>query len=221
MQPDSRPHSPYNKGRDIETRQGKSEKGNVRLSARREKGYVRIELSDDGKGMDPARIAEVGIRKGVITDDQAAKMTDKEKLNLIFLPGFSTAQKVTGLSGRGVGMDVVKTNIHRLNGDIDVYSEPGKGSRFTISLPLTMAILPVLVVRLGEQPFALPLSMVREILPMVPGELQQVTGKATMVVRGEVLPVIPLATMLGWPHDGKNMGGVLVELMETPKGAAH
>ncbi|MDE3012001.1 MAG: chemotaxis protein CheA [Pseudomonadota bacterium] len=193
------------------TAAGKPEKSTVQLSARQEGDHVVIEIVDDGRGMRPDVIRAKAVEKGVISPEEANTLDEKASINLIFMPGFSTKTEVSSVSGRGVGMDVVKTNIHRLNGNIDVYSEPGKGSRFTISLPLTMAILPVLVVRLGEQPFALPLSLVREILPMVPSELQQVTGKATMVVRGEVLPVIPLATMLGWPHQGQNAGGVLLE----------
>ncbi len=190
---------------------GKSEKSTVQLSARQEGDHVVIEIVDDGRGMRPDVIRAKAVEKGVISPEEANTLDEKASINLIFMPGFSTKTEVSSVSGRGVGMDVVKTNIHRLNGNIDVYSEAGKGSRFTISLPLTMAILPVLVVRLGDQPFALPLSLVREILPMVSAELQQVTGKATMVVRGEVLPVIPLATMLGWPHQGQNTGGVLLE----------
>ena len=190
---------------------GKPAKCTVQLSARQEGDHVVIEIVDDGRGMRPDIIRAKAVEKGVISPQEANTLDEKASINLIFMPGFSTKTEVSSVSGRGVGMDVVKTNIHRLNGEIDVLSEPGKGSRFTISLPLTMAILPVLVVRLGEQPFALPLSLVREILPMIPGELQHVTGKATMVVRGEVLPVIPLATLLGWPHQGANAGGVLLE----------
>jgi two-component system, chemotaxis family, sensor kinase CheA len=189
----------------------KPDKCLVQLSARQEGDHVVIEVTDDGRGMRPDVIRSKAIEKGVISAEDANTLDARGCLNLIFLPGFSTKSEVSSVSGRGVGMDVVKTNIQKLNGKIDVHSEPGKGSRFTISLPLTMAILPVLVVRLGQQPFAVPLSLVREILPMIPGELQQVTGKATMVVRGEVLPVIPLSNLLGWEHKGPNLGGVLLE----------
>jgi two-component system chemotaxis sensor kinase CheA len=189
----------------------KPDKCLVQLSARQEGDHVVIEVTDDGRGMRPDVIRSKAIEKGVISAEDANTLDARGCLNLIFLPGFSTKSEVSSVSGRGVGMDVVKTNIQKLNGKIDVHSEPGKGSRFTISLPLTMAILPVLVVRLGQQPFAVPLSLVREILPMIPGELQQVTGKATMVVRGEVLPVIPLSNLLGWEHQGPNLGGVLLE----------
>ena len=111
-------------------------------------------------------------------------------------------------------MDVVKTNIQKLNGSIDIRSEPGKGSVFIISLPLTLAILPVLLVLLGDQPFALPLSLVREILPIEHGKLQEVGGKATLVVRGEILPVVSLAKLLGWPQDAPPEYGVLMQTAE-------
>ncbi|HNG86218.1 chemotaxis protein CheW, partial [Accumulibacter sp.] len=135
-------------------------------------------------------------------------------LNLIFLPGFSTMSQASAVSGRGVGMDVVKTNIQKLNGSIEIRSEPGKGSVFIISLPLTLAILPVLLVLLGEQPFALPLSMVREILPIDHSAMQEVGGKETLVVRGEILPVIALSRLLGWPQVQQPEYGVLMQTAE-------
>jgi two-component system chemotaxis sensor kinase CheA len=111
-------------------------------------------------------------------------------------------------------MDVVRTNIQKLNGSIDIRSEPGKGSVFLISLPLTLAILPVLLVLLGEQPFALPLSMVREILPIEQAKVQEVGGKSTLVLRGEILPVISLARLLGWPVNQAPEFGVLMQTAE-------
>ena len=111
-------------------------------------------------------------------------------------------------------MDVVKTNIQKLNGSIEIRSEPGKGSVFIISLPLTLAILPVLLVLLGDQPFALPLSLVREILPIEQDKLQEVGGKATLVVRGEILPFVSLAKLLGWPQDQAPEYGVLMQTAE-------
>ena len=126
---------------------------------------------------------------------------ERQSLHLIFLPGFSTKTQISDVSGRGVGMDVVKTNIQKLNGNIDIRSEPGKGQRVHHLLPLTLAILPVLLVLLGDQPFALPLSLVREI----PADRARQTAggwrKATLVVRGEILPVVSLAKLLGWPQD--------------------
>ncbi|MCK9202088.1 MAG: chemotaxis protein CheA [Gallionella sp.] len=177
---------------------GKPEKSIVELSARQEGDHILITITDDGRGMRPEVIRNKAIEKGLITNEIANTLDEKQCLELIFLPGFSTKDEISSVSGRGVGMDVVKTNISKLNGTIDIHSEPGRGSVFTIALPLTLAILPVLILRLGEQSFAVPLSMVREILSVTPEQLQQVSGRATMVVRGEVLPVLPLAQLIGW-----------------------
>ncbi|OGS81324.1 MAG: chemotaxis protein CheA [Gallionellales bacterium GWA2_59_43] len=177
---------------------GKPEKSIVELSARQEGDHILITITDDGRGMRPEVIRNKAIEKGLITNEIANTLDEKQCLELIFLPGFSTKEEISSVSGRGVGMDVVKTNIQKLNGTIDIHSEPGRGSIFTIALPLTLAILPVLILRLGEQSFAVPLSMVREILSVTPEQLQQVSGRATMVVRGEVLPVLPLAQLIGW-----------------------
>ena len=160
------------------------------------------------------RPAEPELKVGLITDEEASTMDDRQSYNLIFLPGFSMAEKVSDVSGRGVGMDVVRTNIQKLNGTIEIRSQLGKGTTLVINLPLTLAILPVLLVRLGEQPFAVPLSMVREILPIDPAGIQDVGGKATMVVRGEVLPIAPLSTLLGWPRERVPQYGVLMQAAE-------
>jgi two-component system chemotaxis sensor kinase CheA len=178
---------------------GKPVKSLVRLEARQEGDHIVLIIADDGKGMSAERIRAKAVEKGLVSEEEANMLDERQSLNLIFLPGFSTMAQVSAVSGRGVGMDVVKTNIHKLNGSIEIRSEPGKGSVFIISLPLTLAILPVLLVLLGDQPFALPLSMVREILPIDQSRIQEVGGKETLVVRGEVLPVISLASMLGWP----------------------
>jgi two-component system chemotaxis sensor kinase CheA len=138
-------------------------------------------------------------------------MDEQESLRLIFLPGFSTKDQVSDVSGRGVGMDVVKTRIQKLNGRIEIDSVVGQGTRFTIFLPLTLAILPVLVVKVGDQPFALPLSLVREIIPIRPEQVQEVSGRATMILREEVLPVRSLARMIGWPQGRAPAFGVLMQ----------
>ncbi|MDZ4201755.1 MAG: chemotaxis protein CheA [Gallionella sp.] len=190
---------------------GKPEKSIVELSARQEGDHILITITDDGRGMRPEVIRSKAIEKGLITNEVANTLDENQCLELVFLPGFSTKDEISSVSGRGVGMDVVKTNIQKLNGSIAIISEPGKGSVFTISLPLTLAILPVLILRLGEQSFAVPLSMVREILSVNPGQLQQVSGRATMVVRGEVLPVLPLAQLIGWEHGGTSEVGVLMQ----------
>ena len=190
---------------------GKSEKSFVELSARQEGDHILITITDDGKGMRPEVIRNKAIEKGLITAEIANTLDENRCLELIFLPGFSTKDEISSVSGRGVGMDVVKTNIQKLNGTVNISSEAGKGSTISISLPLTLAILPVLVLRLADQSFAVPLSMVREILPVTQGGLQKVSGKATMVVRGEVLPVLPLAQMIGWGSSDKSEVGVLMQ----------
>lgn len=181
---------------------GKPEKSQVELKARQEGDHILITIADDGRGMRPDVIRNKAIEKGIISEEIANTLDENQCLELIFLPGFSTKDEISSVSGRGVGMDVVKTNIQKLNGNISIQSEPGRGSLFTISLPLTLAILPVLILRLGDQSFAVPLSMVREILSVTQNQLQQVSGRATMVVRGEVLPVLPLAQLIGWEQGG-------------------
>jgi two-component system chemotaxis sensor kinase CheA len=195
--------------------QGKPGKSVVRLEARQEGDHIVIIVADDGRGMNAERLRAKALEKGLITDEEANTLDERASLNLVFLPGFSTAATVSDVSGRGVGMDVVKTNIQKLNGSIEIRSEQGKGTTFIISLPLTLAILPVLLVRLAEQHFAVPLSMVREILPIQPADIQEVGGRATMVVRGEVMPVLPLARLLGWPQKNYPQYGVLMQSAES------
>ncbi len=193
---------------------GKPAKSIVRLEARQEGDHIVLIIADDGRGMSPERIRAKAIEKGIIREEEANTLDDRQSLNLIFLPGFSTVTQASAVSGRGVGMDVVKTNIQKLNGSVEIRSEPGKGSVFIISLPLTLAILPVLLVLLGDQPFALPLSMVREILPIDKNKMQEVGGKETLVVRGEVLPVVALSRLLGWPQLQTPEYGVLMQTSE-------
>jgi two-component system chemotaxis sensor kinase CheA len=193
---------------------GKPEKSNVRLEARQEGDHIVILVADDGRGMDAERLRAKALAKGLITDEEASTMDERQSYNLVFLPGFSTVEQVSDVSGRGVGMDVVRTNIQKLNGSIEIRSQLGKGTTFIINLPLTLAILPVLLVRLGDQPFAVPLSMVREILPIDPANIQDVGAKATMVVRGEVLQILPLASLIGWPQERVPQYGVLMQAAE-------
>jgi two-component system chemotaxis sensor kinase CheA len=193
---------------------GKSEKSEVRLEARQEGDHIVLVVADDGRGMNAERLRAKALEKGIITDEEANTMDERQSLNLVFLPGFSTKDVASDVSGRGVGMDVVKTNIQKLNGSIEIKSILGKGSSFVISLPLTLAILPVLLVQLGDQPFAVPLSMVREILPIQIESVQEVGGRATMVVRGEVMPIYPLCHMLGWAPERVPEYGVLMQTAE-------
>jgi len=193
---------------------GKPPKSVVRLEARQEGDHIVLIVADDGKGMSAERIRALAVEKRLISEEEANTLDERQSLNLIFLPGFSTKTQISDVSGRGVGMDVVKTNIQKLNGSIETRSEPGRGTVFLISLPLTLAILPVLLVRLGDQPFALPLSLVREILPIERDKVQEVGGKGTLVVRGEILPVVRLSRLLGWPAERYPEYGVLMQTAE-------
>jgi two-component system chemotaxis sensor kinase CheA len=179
---------------------GKSSCGIIRLSAAHLAGRVQIEVRDDGDGMDPERLKAKAIEKGVITADQAAQMSHEEALQIIFAAGFSTASALSDISGRGVGMDVVKTNIEKLGGHVEVQSHLGEGSRIIIRLPLTLAIVPALVVGCRGMSYALPQINVDEIVR--PGEeypLKTIGDARVLQLRGELMPVIDLSEMLGIP----------------------
>jgi len=180
---------------------GKGETGTVILRAKHEGDSVIVEIEDDGKGIDPAIIRMKAVEKGVITQDRADSITDEEAINMIFLPGFSTAQKVTDISGRGVGMDVVRSNVRKLNGTVDVRSVVGKGSIFTLKLPLTLAIIDALLMRAGGQVFALPGTAVEETLLVPPEALSHLTRRKAINLRGEVLGVTRLRELLQFKED--------------------
>lgn len=187
---------------------GKPDRAMVRLSARQAGDCIVIEITDDGRGMQPDVLRRKAVEKGVITADEAGALDDRHALELIYRPGFSTKDQISDLSGRGVGMDVVMTNIHKLNGRIELHSEPGKGTRVTILLPLTLAILPVLIAGVAGQPYAIPLSIVREIITIANGAVQRVSGKPAINVRGEVLPVLELQALLGKAAGGEGSGTI-------------
>lgn len=196
--------------------QKKNPKGIIRLDAYQIGDHIVIEVADDGRGMSADKLRNKAIEKGLIDLETANSLDDKQALQLIFLPGFSTKDQISSVSGRGVGMDVVKTNIQKLNGRLDIQSIPnGGGTTFTILLPLTLAIMPVLVVVVQKQPFAVPLAMVREIITLNHNQVQEVSGRATMVVRDEVLPIRSLSHLLGWSHDAPPQFGVLMQTSTT------
>ena len=178
---------------DERERLGKPRQGTIRLSARHEENYILIEIEDDGKGMSPAHLRETAVRRGVLTREAAERLSDREALSLIFAPGFSTAKEVTEVSGRGVGMDIVRSNVQRVGGIVDVDSTPGKGTRFSIRLPLTLAIIRALLVRVVGQVYAIPLSSVLETLKIHPGIVQLVGGRPAILLRGRTLPLVSLA----------------------------
>jgi len=172
---------------------GKSEEGTVWLKAYNEGNMIVIEIKDDGRGMDPEKLKQKAIEKGIITHAEADNMSDKEAFMLIFKPGFSTAAKITNVSGRGVGMDVVKTNIEKLNGIIEVDSILGKGTTFKLKIPLTLAIIQALLVASQEDLFAIPLSNVIETVRIVEEDIYTIEGKSVLKLRDEVLPLVNMA----------------------------
>ena len=181
---------------EVRLKAGKSETGTVILRARHEGDSVVVEIEDDGKGIDPAVIRAKAIEKGVLTQDRADAMPDDEVIELIFAPGFSTAATVTDISGRGVGMDVVRSNVRKLNGRVGIRSTVGKGSVFTIKLPLTLAIIDALLVKSGGQVFAIPGTAVEETLIVPLESVSHLTSRQAINLRGEVLGVSRLQHLL-------------------------
>ncbi len=184
---------------DVREAAGKPRRGRVTLSAHHGDGQIIITVADDGAGVDPARMRAAAVRKGVLGEAAAEALSDADAIGLIFAPGFSTAASVTDVSGRGVGMDVVRTNIARLGGRVDVRSRIGEGTAFDLSLPLTLAIVGALLVRSGARICALPLTGVVESLRVRPKALSTIRGHHALELRGRVVPVTNLDTALGDP----------------------
>jgi two-component system chemotaxis sensor kinase CheA len=182
---------------------GKPPKGTVLVNAEQDGNYILITIEDDGQGMDVERIKQEAIEKGVITKDEAQELTTSEALNLIFIPGFTTKQEITNISGRGVGMDVVRTKIAKLKGIVDISSQIGKGTVITLKLPLTLAIIQGLLMKVGEETFAVPLNTVLEIVRLTPDEIYTIQGREVIRVRDTVLPLARMADVIGKPNSAK------------------
>eukprot|EP01022_Parablepharisma_sp_SALTPOND_P011153 TRINITY_DN14631_c0_g5_i1.p1 TRINITY_DN14631_c0_g5~~TRINITY_DN14631_c0_g5_i1.p1 ORF type:complete len:812 (-),score=105.66 TRINITY_DN14631_c0_g5_i1:1656-4091(-) len=182
---------------DVRTANGKAEQGTVDLKAYNEGNHIVIEIKDDGKGLDAEALRQKSFEKGVISEKEADSMSEKESFNLIFKPGFSTAAQITNVSGRGVGMDVVKTNIEKLNGIIDVDSVKGEGTVIKLKIPLTLAIIQALLVGAQEEYYAIPLASVLETVRINTDEIYTVEGRSVLKLRNEVLPLVRLADMFG------------------------
>lgn len=175
---------------------GKSRNGTVVLSAEQEGDHILLSITDDGKGMNPKKLQKIAVDKGVMDQDAADRLTDSESFNLIFAPGFSTKTEISDISGRGVGMDVVKTKITQLNGMLNIDSEEGKGSKILIKVPLTLAIMPTLMVMLQDQAFAFPLVSVNEIFHLDLTKTNVVDGQEVVVVRDKAIPLFYLKNWL-------------------------
>ncbi len=193
---------------------GKPRQGRLALRAFHESGQVNIEISDDGAGIDPERVAAKAVANGVITSERAARMSRREKVDLIFAAGLSTAETVSNISGRGVGMDVVRTNIEQIGGTVDVSSEPGDGTTIRVKIPLTLAIIPALVVTSGDDQYAIPqvslIELVRLNDPNGPGGIEEVHGSPVHRLRGELLPLVFLADVLGNPRAERTSLSIVV-----------
>jgi len=189
---------------DVRASNGKSRKGTITLSAQQEGENILLSIEDDGAGIDPEVIKKIAIGKGVIDADSAARLSDEECYSLIFMPGFSTKEAISDISGRGVGMDVVKTKITQLNGSIRIRSAIGSGTRIEIKVPLTLAIMPTLMVKISEQIYALPLTSVVEIFNFDEKLKKTVDGQEVLLIRDKALPIYHLDQ---WLSNGKTSGG--------------
>ncbi|MBN2528755.1 MAG: chemotaxis protein CheA [Deltaproteobacteria bacterium] len=181
---------------------GKPENGTVALTAYQKGNHVLIEVEDDGAGIDSEKILEASIRSGAVSEEQAAVMSTRELNNLIFIPGISTAKVTTEISGRGVGMDVVKTNISALGGIVEVQSELGIGTKFTITMPVTLAITPALLVSVAKAVYAIPLNTVAEAIMLKEKDIHQVMNTETMTLRGQTLPLCRLDSFFNFYRPG-------------------
>ncbi|HEV2698125.1 MAG TPA: chemotaxis protein CheA [Terriglobales bacterium] len=180
---------------DERERMHKPRRGTIRLEAKQEGDHIVISISDDGNGIDADRVLRKAIERGLVSRERAANLTRREIFDFIFLPGFSTVEKATNLSGRGVGMDVVRSNLKKLNGSVELESKLGEGTSIQLQLPLTLAILPVLLVTVGEETYALPLRSIIETSRFMPENLHRFEGREVFCLRNETLPLVRLQTM--------------------------
>ena len=198
---------------EIRKERGKSEVGSIFLDAFQEGNNVVIEVRDDGNGIDTEKVKAKAVEKGTITQEQADVMTDKEAIDLLFRPSFSTAEKVTDVSGRGVGLDVVKSKIEALGGDVEVKTKYGEGSTFSIRLPLTLAIIQAMMVKLGDEKYAISLGSIETIEDIPVSDIKYVHAKEVIHLRGNVIPLIRLRDLLdvpGEPEESENITVVVV-----------
>ncbi|MFH1624593.1 MAG: chemotaxis protein CheA [Pseudomonadota bacterium] len=199
---------------------GKAPKGVISLSAHHEGNHVVIKIKDDGRGIDPVMLKTRAVEMGILSDTEAEVMSNGEALNLIFSPGFSTAEVVTDVSGRGVGMDVVRTNIENMNGLIELESSPGQGTEMRIRIPLTLAIIQALLTKVNEEIFAIPLASIVEIIRVLPSQVQTVERKEVLHLRDTVIPLIRLHDIFGMPpsREADRLYVVVVGLAEKKVG---
>ena len=177
---------------------GKPPEGTVKLTAERKKDHILITVEDDGAGLDPEKIKRKALEKGIISEAESKAMTAQQLIDLIFLPGFSTSEKVTETSGRGVGMDIVKTKIESLGGTVQIESAVGKGTKVTLTLPLTLAIVKAILIKVADQTYAIPLNHIDEVIRIKKSELKKIGDVSAINLRGNILPVFHLRKILGY-----------------------
>lgn len=199
---------------------GKPKKGTIKLQAYQDGNSVVIEVEDDGKGINFNKVRSKAIDKGTITKEEAATMTENEIIELLFKPSFSTAEKISDLSGRGVGLDIVKSRITALGGHVEVETEFGKGSKFIVRLPLTLAIIQALMINIADEKYAIPLSNIQNIEDVHKEDIKLIQNQEVIVVRNEIIPIIRLREVLGLPkaEDKEMMTGVIVKKGEKQVG---
>ena len=185
---------------------GKPERGTITVRAEHEGNHIVISVGDDGRGMDPEKLKAKAIEKGTLTEAHASEMSSADAFNLIFAPGFSTAARVTNVSGRGVGMDVVRTNISKLKGTIEIESEPGIGSKVIVKVPLTLAIIQALLVEVAHEVFSIPIEAVLEVVRIEPKDINTVGGREVFRLRNGVLPLARLDRVMGMAANGSRQG---------------
>ncbi|MDK2825840.1 MAG: two-component system, chemotaxis family, sensor kinase CheA [Methanolobus sp.] len=193
---------------------GKPVAGLVRLAASRQRNSVLIEVEDDGKGMEPGHLRDIAVKKGLLTREEVDKLSDNDALNLIFMPGFSGAKVVTDISGRGVGMDAVKTKIEALGGSVKISSVPGQGSIMKLQLPLTVAIIQSLMVTVAGETYAIPLGNVIRDVGIKASDIKTIEGKEVIMLRGEVLPLLRLHDVLECPTEEEEKQNLIVVVVE-------
>jgi len=192
---------------------GKSPRGKISIKVWREKGHVIIEISDDGRGIDFKKVIEKAVEKGLITQEEALKIEPSQILEILTMPGFSTKEKVTDVSGRGVGLDVVKAKLDALGGRIDLETQPGKGSKFQLTLPLTLAIIKAMLVGVGKEVYAIPLMNIKEVIKIPKDNVKLIGANKVITLREEVIPLVNLNEEfgIGFSTERKELSVVIVE----------
>jgi two-component system chemotaxis sensor kinase CheA len=195
----------------------KTPDGTIRLTARHEQGQIILTIEDDGRGINTDKLKQSAVQKGFLSELEASQLTPDKAIDLIFISGLTTAKNLTDISGRGVGMDIVRSNIEKINGSILVDTKLDVGTRFQIILPLTLAIVPTLLVRVGATSYAIPLIMVTETLRIKPQETQTINGRPVILLRNQVLPIIKLGEIFDQPMDSDVQGYSYVVVVSSNK----